>query len=219
MFIAILIVLLILFYPAISFYLNGIGENGTITGEVFEVCRDNTVFIKALDDPTGKALMQIYIGNETEFASGDLKEEIREMSELQKGTLVEIEYTYKPNLARYEANNIKTVDSDAQSRWKELELEKDYSWKNVKLGSIEYGEVKYVTKLTSPIEGYLIYLEDRGMVNGFVLKGDNRLVSEEIWNLLDQGITGYSVKIQTMESLPFREMLIGGVFYIELLEK
>ena len=193
--------------------------HGTIVGEVVATHNNYVVYIKPIGDNGTKQLLEFRLTNDTAFGSGITLNSSNEISELIPGAIVEINYTLqeqKGALARITADSIKISSPNTSSEWPLLILNKDYSWSVDKKHGGMKGEVAYVTKLTAPLEGYIIYVKhgNDARWGQYFLEKSNKFLNEELINLLEQRATGYTVEIDGITSYPFEKSPICGTFCI-----
>lgn len=205
-------------YPFVSYCISTIGEKGSIVGEVYATYHDSTFYIKALDNPENKLILEILIDPDTVFASGPLKENINEMPELKIGSIVEVDYIYRPNLGATYATSIKTTTANAQSEWPEIILNENYSKSDSEIGHPEYGEIVHIVNTNDIVDGWIVYIKnDYGRIIGYFFDRNNKLIPDELKNLLDQKAMGYRIKVYTRYgSDPIKNHGISGAFSVEL---
>ncbi len=194
--------------------------NGTIIGEVVSVHNKYTVYIKPIGDNNTKQLLEFEMTDTTTFGSAATLASSKKISELVSGTVVEINYStkeFKRGSTRTTANFIKTSNPKASSEWPTLILNKDYSWDVAKKWGGMKGEVAYVVKLTTPIDGYIIYVKHKSDARWgqYFLEKSNKFLTEELAVLLEQCATDYDIEIDGLSTSPFENSSILGVFSID----
>lgn len=201
--------------------------HGTIVGEVVATKSDAFVYVKPVGDKGTKQLLELCISSDTSFDSGDFTEgqSIDTIPELIVGTIVKIEYTYQAYdkySGRTTADSIKTVTSDATSNeWPSLVLHEDYSWNSWDTGTQTTGEVIYVAKLDSPIEGYMVYINHNSeyRIQQYFIETNNMFLTDELKELLEQKEVGYTVKAKGLATAPFEKSIIIAAISIDLVKE
>lgn len=191
--------------------------NGTIVGEVVAADRDYVLYVKPVADNGTKQLLEFRLANNTKLES------FSNISDLTAGTVVEINYTSvkAKNIApTITADSIRIVaPSSSSSEWPKLVLNEDFSWDYIDIASRSKGEVIYVAKLSSPIEGYLVYINDSDLrFKSYFIRNDNIFLTDEIKALLEQKATGYIVEAEGLNGELFIDSAIRPTFSIELIK-
>lgn len=178
---------------------------GTIVGEVFILYKEH-VYIKPVGDQGTKQLLGFHILSDTTFDSGHFCDDFKNAPELAVGTVVEIDYTYDPDIAKTSVDSIRVADSDATlTEWPELEINKDYSYTENNVGTWNIGTVEYVVKLSSPMKGYIVYLNEGSNRLGEYWIDTNHKFLVEYWReLFEEGSTGYIIKMTRLEKSQFK---------------
>ena len=200
---------------------------GTLVGEVFVVYNGRYLYLKPMEDQDVNYLLKIEITDETLFASQSSIASSEEIPELAVGKIIEVDYTYKRDTVEIRANSIKEASAGQGDKWPEVTLKEDYLSGHYDIGMLTSGNVVYVTKLTSPTEGYLVYIDDNytqysGRLYGYFLEKNNKFLQEDLRQLLEQEATGYAVKVRELNTLAFScdlPALITGAHSIELAEE
>lgn len=197
--------------------------SGVIVGEVVGT-QYSYVYVKPVGDQGTKQLLDFKLTAETSFASGPVGDEFGTMPELAPGTEVEIRYTYKrgDGWLTVTADSIKTADASASTEdWPDLIPDEDFDWDKSPVGIRIQGEVVYTVKLNSPTEGYIVYVKQNNETywRELFIKADNKFITNKLRELLDDGATGYTVELHTLESTPFEYSSILGAFVIDLIEE
>ena len=220
--IIILLILVLILVKSCSLFTNE--EKGTLVGEVFAVYEERYLYLKPIGNQEAEYLIPIEITPETLFASQSSTHSSKDVPELAVGTIIEVDYTHKPDIVKIIANSIKKASESQGDKWPELILKEDYSWSRSEVGMETSGKVVYVTKLTSQIEGYIVYIEDRytGKLQGYLLEKNNKFLKEDLLQLLEEQAIDYTVKIKQQNVCPFSydlPLVILGSFWIELAEE
>ena len=191
--------------------------NGTIVGEVVAADRDYVLYVKPVADNGTKQLLEFRLANDTKLES------FSNISDLTAGTVVEINYTSvkAKNIApTITADSIRiVVPSSSSSEWPKLALNEDFSWDYIDIASRSKGEVIYIAKLSSPIEGYLVYINDSDLrFKSYFIRNDNIFLTDELKALLEQKATGYIVEAEGLNGELFMDSTIRPTFSIELIK-
>lgn len=202
-------------------------KKGTLVGEVFVVYNGRYLYLKPMEDQDVNYLLKIEITDETLFASQSSIASSEEIPELSVGKIIEVDYTYKRDTVEIRANSIKEASAGQGDKWPEVTLKEDYLSGHYDIGMLTSGNVVYVTKLTSPTEGYLVYIDDNytqysGRLYGYFLEKNNKFLQEDLRQLLEQEATGYAVNVRELDMLVFScdlPTLITGTLWIELTEE
>lgn len=178
---------------------------GTIVGEVFILYREY-VYIKPVGDQGTKQLLGFHILSDTSFDSGHSYDDFKNAPELAAGTVVEIDYTYDPDIAKTSVDSIRIADGDVTlTEWPELEINKDYSYTENNVGTWNVGEVECVVKLSSPMKGYIVYLnEGSSRLGEYWIDADHKFLVEYWRDLFEKGSTGYIIKMTRLEKSQFK---------------
>ena len=171
--IIILLISALIFVKSCSLFTNE--KKGTLVGEVFAVYKERYLYLKPMEDQDVKYLIKIEITDETLFASQSSIASSEEIPELSVGKIIEVDYTYKRDTVEIRANSIKEASAGQGDKWPEVTLKEDYLSGHYDIGMLTSGNVVYVTKLTSPTEGYLVYIDDNytqysGRLYGYFLE-------------------------------------------------
>ena len=190
---------------------------GTIVGEVVATDRDYVLYVKPVADNGTKQLLEFRLANDTKLES------FSNISDLTAGTVVEINYTRvkTKNVApTITADSIRIVDSSSSSsEWPKLVLNEDFSWDYIDISSRNKGEVIYVAKLSHPIEGYLVYINDSDLrFKSYFIRNDNIFLTDELKALLEQKSTGYIVEAEGLIGELSIDSTIRPTFSIELIK-
>lgn len=186
---------------------------GTIVGEVFILYKEY-VYIKPVGDQGTKQLLEFQILSDSSFASGHSFDDFQNAPELAVGTVVEVDYTYDPDIAKTSVDSIKVTDGDGASmEWPELEINKDYSYTENNVGTWDIGEVKYVVKLNSPMKGYIVYLDEgSNKLGDYWIDADHKFLVEYWRELFEKGSTGYKIKMTKLEKSQFKDLSTAFTF-------
>ena len=178
---------------------------GTIVGEVFMLYKEY-VYIKPVGDQGTKQLLEFQILSDSSFASGHSYDDFENAPELVVGTVVEIDYTYDPDIAKTSIDSIKVTNGDSASiEWPELEINKDYSYTDNNVGTWNIGEVEYVVKLNSPMKGYIVYLDEgSNKLGDYWIDADHKFLVEHWRELFEKGSTGYIIKMTRLDKSQFK---------------
>lgn len=194
--------------------------SGTIVGEVFYIKYSKAdlydsciIYIKPTVNTNNAPLMCIKVNTETETESNFVGA-MNEIPEIQIGEVVEIEYiTKNSKLWPYLAKSIKPSNSQTDmSSWTALTMNDDYAPLHSQDRPEDFGKVVYVSKITSPREGYLVYLDDAKYGSPLNLSCywiDDTIKSRDdgLFALLEQEATGYYIDISPLYTHPFNEVI------------
>lgn len=155
--------------------------------------------------------------------------------ELQIGAVVEITHTYKisrysdrlPNDERndylfgYEAFSIRLYEGEYRGRQTVLQRNREFSPLSIAESWItSYGGtghdmvVTHVAKVTSPLNGYIVYGEDHYVEVYWI--GAGLLMDSATKRALDSGAVGYSLKIFSESNRPFNNISAKQCVRIEM---
>ncbi len=193
--------------------------SGTVIGEVFYIKYSKAdlydsciIYIKPTVNTNNAPLMCIIVNTET-VTESNFVGAMNEIPEIQIGEVVEIEYVTQNNKQSQPlAKSIKSSNSQTDmSSWTTLTMNDDYVPLHSQDRPEDFGKVVYVSKITSPREGYLVYLDDAKYGSPLQLSCywiDDTIKSKDdaLFALLEQEATGYYIDITPLSAYPFNEI-------------
>ena len=206
--------------------------SGTIVGEVFyikyskadvyDTCR---IYIKPTVNTNNAPLMCLIVNTET-VTESNFVGAMTEIPEIQIGEVVEIEYVTQNNKQSQPlAKSIKSSNAQTDmSSWTTLTMNDNYAPLHSQDRPEDFGKVVYVSKITSPREGYLVYLDDAKYGSPLNLSCywiDDTIKSRDdaLFALLEQEATGYYIDISPLYTHPFNEIASFHALFAFLKDK
>lgn len=239
---SVFMIIVLLFLPVLSLYSCDVfSPTSTMIGEIkhidynliFEEEPENHyyyIYVKPYGQDDSSRWEKFSVNSKADTES-PFSVYIADMPELAVGSIVEIEYYTKIgqgsniNLC-YGVKSIKSVGSSTSIEKQNhipLIINEDFSYTKLINGKVDdVGTVIHVTKLETPLNGYLVYF-DGTQVHGCnevqcYWIGDQGLATTDpdIIKKLEAGETGYSIKFLTVASqMPFKNYRATAIMSIE----
>lgn len=191
------------------------------------------VYLRPFEQGDNGVWIPIIVNKKTETTS-TFNTDLKNMPELAIGSVVEVVYNVAapkdlPSFG-YEAVSMHSVDKPEMSGKQKspLHLAEGYSHPDGEIGPVDFGTVVHVSKIETPINGYLIYLEDAKyddgqrltmyFLDGEVIERDSSITfkSEEIKGLIESFETGYKIAVFGMKQYPFENLNAKSVLYVDV---
>lgn len=195
-------------------------ETETIVGEIAYILDSSStyaLYLKMPNDVGNDNLVAFRITPDTELEFGTY-ESIADAEDFQIGQTVEITYTKKNFISdQYIAKTLRSTNSDhIMTQDTTFEMSEDY--RAFFSYPFDIGEVVYVSKMTYPIEGYILYLKYGGIVKGYFVDSIT-YIPDDIRTAIENGETGYEIKVHYVRTFPYTEYYYYYVVDIERYNK
>lgn len=151
-------------------------------------------------------LLELFTVSEATATESDFSNSVENMPELSIGNVVEITY-FDERISRgaYQAESIKTSTLEEQMTL-EATYNVDENYRNASTGARDVGTVVYIGKISYPLNGYVIYLDD-AYSTAYTLScyviDEKTVMPDDMRELLESQSVGYRVSVSCVDANPF----------------
>ena len=223
---SIILVMVLLILPIMSFSSCEKEEIITTVGTIEYVKSKNDsryIYIRPLEQSENALWIPIRVSASIGEESGG--------AELSVGSVVKVVYniTKDENMPMFAYNAVSIGSADVALENKSpLRLTKGYNYANIaNEGTRDFGEIVHVAKIDSPINGYLIYLDNTRVhndgltvyfIDGGAIEHNANAVfpNTEIRGRIESFETGYKIAVYGLDQYPFSNLTVQSVGYVTM---